>query len=905
MATNSRTSRRSKQKKQKKSIWKRLLKYTSLFILLACIIGGGFFIYFIVTAPDLDPDKLDVPYAAQLYDQDGNQFADMGEENRVKVNYDDLPEELIDAVVATEDSRFYKHKGIDLRRIGGAIKANIQRGFGAEGASTITQQVVEQMFLTPDKSIKRKVQEQWLALKLERQYSKEEIMEMYLNKNFYGGNAYGVGKAAEVYFDKEDLSELTLLENAILAGLPQRPTAYNPFKNPDLTAERVDTVLTLMVRHGYISEEEAGEARQSEIESVLTDKEPSGNKYDAFVDKVLDELDEKLTDVDVYSAGLKVHTTLDTKAQDRVELLLSDAEDNPIAYPDDDLKAGMAVLDTQSGAIQAIGGGRNRENKGYNYAYNDKGRQPGSVFKPIAAYGPAIENEEWSTYHQINDDKPYEKGGSNPIRNWDRQYHGWLSIRQALAQSYNVPAAKTFEETGSDNVKEFANGLGIEFADETLDARDAIGGSSTNTTPLELAGAYAAFGNEGIYTEPYAVTEVEFSDGSTVDLTPESEAAMSDYTAYMITDILKDVVKSGTGTNANIPSLDMAGKTGTTNLADSWFSGYTTDYTISIWTGYDDQDTVMPDDQVPHRLFTNTMEYLSEDTDTEDFTKPDSVVEVDVQKGSNPPSLASENAPSDSIVTELFVKGTEPDKVSEEYEELDAVSDLKAEYKEDDNEIDISWDYDDDADVSFEVSYQTDDGDMKELTTTEDKDTSLSSVEEGKKYTIQVIAVSNESDTKSDAATTTVDLSAEEDDDNNDDNNDNNNDDEDMDLGNLQAQYNNGGIDISWDYSGPDASFELDINGQTQSVDSTSEHFDGAEPGETYNITVTPVAGDQRGDSEETSITIPNDEDNNNDNSSEEEQNENENNNEENENEEDNNSENNVAAKIINFINFF
>src|SRR5699024_2541924 len=201
MATNSRTSRRSKQKKQKKSIWKRLLKYTSLFILLACIIGGGFFIYFIVTAPDLDPDKLDVPYAAQLYDQDGNQFADMGEENRVKDNYDDLPEELIDAVVATEDSRFYKHKGIDLRRIGGASKANIQHGNGAEGTRTITHQFEKQMHLASDKSMKFKVQEQCRARKLEQQYAKEGPMETYLNEDFYCGNEYDVAKAAEVPLD--------------------------------------------------------------------------------------------------------------------------------------------------------------------------------------------------------------------------------------------------------------------------------------------------------------------------------------------------------------------------------------------------------------------------------------------------------------------------------------------------------------------------------------------------------------------------------------------------------------------------------------------------------------------------------------------------------------------------------
>lgn len=860
MATNSRTSRRKQKDKKKKSIWKQLLKYISLFILLCFIAVGGFFLYFIITAPDLDPDKLDVPYAAVLYDKDGEQFADMGEENRIKVDFEDLPEELIEAVIATEDSRFYKHKGIDLRRIFGAIKANIQRGFGAEGASTITQQVVEQMFLTPDKSIKRKVQEQWLALKLEREYSKEEIMEMYLNKNFYGSNAYGVGKAAEVYFDKDDLNDLSLMENAILAGLPQRPTAYDPFKNPDLTQKRVDTVLKLMVRHGYISESEANEARETEVASVLTEKEPSASKHDAFVDKVLDELDEKLTDVDVYAAGLKVHTTLDTKAQERVELLLSDSDDNPVSYPDDDLLAGMTVLDTQSSAIRAIGGGRNRKNKDYNYAYNDNGAQPGSVFKPLIAYAPAIEHEKWSTYHQIEDDKPFEQGNSNPIRNWDRQYHGWLTMRQAIEQSYNVPAAKTLEEIGSDRAMEFAEGLGIDFANDHLDPRDAIGGTNTNITPLELAGAYAPFGNEGIYTEPYAVTKVEFTDGSTVDLKPESEAVMSDYTAYMVTDMLKGVVKNGTGTNANIPSLDLAGKTGTTNLADSWFSGYTTNYTISIWTGYEDNDTVMPDTQVPHRLFTNTMEYLSEDIETEDFTKPDSVVEVGVEKGTNPPSLPSDYTPDDNIVTELFVKGNEPDSVSEEYDQLDAVSDLTADYNEDNDEIEISWDYDDDADVMFEVSYKTDDGDMKELTTNEGTEASLSSIEQGKEYTIQVVAVDSDRDMKSDPETTTVDLTDEDDED----------DDENMELSDLDADYNNNGIDVSWQYSGPEATFEVSVNGETQSVDSTSVHINGADPGETYDITVTPVVDDQRGDSKETSITIPeDDEDDNNDSSNE------------------------------------
>src|SRR5690625_3081595 len=341
-------------------------------ICLVIGIGVGIvFGYYIATAPKLDIDELDVPYASQFYDKDGELFADIYDENRTKIQYDDLPEVLIDAVIATEDARFFEHSGIDLKRIGGAIKANIQHGFGSEGASTITQQVVENMFLTPEKSIKLKVQEQWLALQLEREFTKEQIMEMYLNKIFYGSNAYGVAKAAEVYFGVEDLHDLTLVQAAMLAGLPQRPSAYNPFENPELMKKRVDTVLKLMIRHGKISEEEAEEARQVEIASVLTDKKPEPFPFDAFIQQAQKELEEKLEGVDVNTAGLKIHTTLDNDIQEYVEFLLTDSDENPVNYPDEDLLAGMVVVDTKTGAIRAVGGSRNRESAfGSNYAIN-------------------------------------------------------------------------------------------------------------------------------------------------------------------------------------------------------------------------------------------------------------------------------------------------------------------------------------------------------------------------------------------------------------------------------------------------------------------------------------------------------------------------------------------------------
>src|SRR5699024_3779351 len=289
----SRTARR--QKKSKKPILKRIILGIVLAMLVIEDDVAALFTFYIIKATDLDPEKLTNPFVSEIYDMDGEFVTDRGgSEKRKKIQYDDLPEELIQAVIATEDSRFFEHPGIDIPRIFGAIKANIFNGFGSEGASTITQQVVENSFLTPDNTIELKVQEQWLALKLEREYSKEEILEMYLNKIFYGSNAHGVAKASEIYFGKTDLHDLTLTESAMLAGLPQRPSAYNPYENPDLMAGRVDTVLKLMVRHDKITQAEADEARGVDIASTLSGKRPTAREHDGFVQQVEKEVKEKL-----------------------------------------------------------------------------------------------------------------------------------------------------------------------------------------------------------------------------------------------------------------------------------------------------------------------------------------------------------------------------------------------------------------------------------------------------------------------------------------------------------------------------------------------------------------------------------------------------------------------------------
>ncbi|RKQ37634.1 penicillin-binding protein 1A [Oceanobacillus halophilus] len=876
MADNgqTRTARRKQKKSAKKPIWKKLFLTALILILIVGIGVGTLVTYWVATAPEIDETMLKDPYSSVLLDKDGERFAELGA-NRKKVNFEDLPDVLIDAVTATEDVRFFDHPGIDLRRIGGAVVANIVDGFGSQGASTITQQVVEKSFLTPDKELKLKVQEQWLALKLERKYTKEEILEMYLNKIFYGANSHGVVQAAETYFGKE-LKDLTLPEAAILAGLPQRPTAYNPFENPDLTKKRMDTVLSLMVRHGKISEDEANEAREVDISSLLVESQPDSAPYGAFIQQVEQEVKQKLDGIDINTDGLVIHTTLDTHAQEYVEFLLTDSEENPISYPNEqmpDLQSAMAVLDTKTGAIQAIGGRKNPQNYGeYNYAIQG-GSQIGSTAKPIMAYGPAIEYNKISTYHQLNDDKPYETAGSNPIRNWNRSYAGWVTARYALEQSLNVPTVKLFEEVGAGNAQTFAESLGIRFADDQINIRDAIGGTATNVTPLQLAGAYRAFGNEGIYNEPYAVTKVEFPDGEVVDLTPESEAVMSDYTAYMVTDMLKSVVTSGTGTGANVSGLDVAGKTGTTNLQDepgspdAWFAGYTTNFTIAAWTGgyvKEEDDSLkraaLPDTKISQRLFKHAMTKISEGLDTPNFTKPESVVEAKVEKGSNPAAKPSEYTPSSEIVTELFVKGTEPTNVSEKYDQLDPVSNLTATFNEESESIEVSWDYDSDDDVSFVLSSARDGGDMKELSSTQDTTFEITEVEPGD-YEIQIVVVSNEDDSNSSeptTATVTVPELEEESEGNINP------------VEGLNAEYiaNEGYIDVTWNYNGPPALFRVTVDGEQHPnlVEANGIEIGNVTPGQTYAISVTPIGQNGansgiEGETRSINYTIPADND--------------------------------------------
>ncbi|WP_082234023.1 penicillin-binding protein 1A [Halobacillus massiliensis] len=770
--SQSRSGRRKSLKSGNKKKGKRNIPFKTIFMTLLTIgivlmLGvGGLFAYYISNAPELDEAQLSDPFSSRIYDMNDELITDVaGDERRTRVNYDDLPPEMVDAVLATEDVRFFKHIGIDPRRIGAAVISNVTNGFGSEGASTITQQVVKRSYLTSDKTLERKVQEQYIAIKLDQEYSKETILEMYLNKIYYGQGAYGIIEAAQTYFGKEDLSELTLPEMALLAGLPQRPSGYDPYKNPELAQKRMNTVLNLMVQHKKITEEEAEEAKQTKVEDLLAEQKDKERPYKAFIDQVAKEVAKKMDGADIYNDGLEIYTTIDPNAQETVEQALSG--EGPVAWPDDKLQSGIAVTDTESGAIRAIGGGRNYTTGGYNYA-SDINRQPGSTFKPIAAYGPAIEEKKLSTYHQINDEEITIGSGEDAWSpgNYDNRFRGWVSMREALKDSLNIPAIKTLQEVGPENAEPFVEGLGFSFENSQMYLSDAIGGGVL-TNPVQMSGAYAAFGNGGTYNEPFTVRKVETAEGDSADLTPESKNAMSDYTAYMVTSMLETVMDEGTGQAANISDLPVAGKTGTTNrnlddgtpiVPDVWFSGYTTNYSVSIWTGYSENNENLSDSsqQIPRQLFKYVMQDISAGKETSDFSKPDSVKWIDIEDGSRPAELPSSYTPESQIVSELFHVDNQPTETSEQFDKLDPVNGLSAEYNEGSQAIDLEWDHSED-DVSFEVYVSIDGGDNRELTTTDSRSMEVSQIQPGSTYKFSVVATSNGGDAeRSDPETASV-----------------------------------------------------------------------------------------------------------------------------------------------------
>ncbi len=682
--------------KQKKVVNTILIIILSLGILVM-LAGIVFMIYIAISSnPKFDAEKLDSSEPTVLYDANGEEFAKLGSEMRDKVTYDELPEVLVDAIIATEDSRFFQHNGFDAPRF---LRASIGQVFGnsdAGGASTLSMQVVKNSLTssiaTGLDGVIRKFQDIYLSIfKLEKNYTKEQIIEFYVNNHNLGGNVYGVSQAARVYFNK-DVEDLNLAEASIIAGMFQAPNAYRPVEEENLEAvtKRRDTVLYLMERHGYITEEEKELASSISIESLVNynaSADTSGNsEYQGYIDTVVAEVEEKIGE-NPYTVSMQIYTNLDREKQDGLNRVMNGESYN---WVNDVIQSGVTVLDSETGKIQAIGAGRNKTGVNtLNFATSDTiRRQPGSTAKPLFDYGPLIEYNNASTfgYNDGNDnyrmfvDEPYSYSTGQEINNWDGKFMGNMTTRRALSLSRNIPALKAFQQVDNSKIIEFVQKLGIEPEIENGKIHEAHAlGAFTGVNSLDMAGAYAAFSNGGYYNEPYAVSRV-IINASGEEYTHESEKtkAMEDSTAFMITSMLDDTSITGGGAMDRV-----AMKTGTTNfdeatrerlgmaddaIRDSWVVGYTTKTVIAMWYGYEKTNeelvsqgyychnlsgTVQRD-----RLFTAIANEVFEE-DKEEFTMPDSVVRVPLVSGSSTAKVAGTGY-SGSTIYEYFKKDHEP-----------------------------------------------------------------------------------------------------------------------------------------------------------------------------------------------------------------------------------------------------
>ena len=632
----------------------RIAKYVSIgfltIVIAAVVLGGGLFLYFVSKAPALSESKLVATTSSKIYDNKNELIADLGAERRVNTQANEIPTDLVKAIVSIEDHRFFDHRGVDTIRIIGAALRNLQGQGGLQGASTLTQQLIKLTYFstsTADQTISRKAQEAWLAVQLEQKATKQEILTYYINKVYMSNGNYGMQTAAQNYYGK-DLKELSLPQLALLAGMPQAPNQYDPYSHPEAALERRNLVLSEMKDQNYISAEQYEKAINTPITDGLQSLK-SANSYPAYMDNYLKEVInqvEQETGYNLLTTGMEVYTNVDKNVQQRLWDVYN--TDEYVAYPDDELQVASTIVDVTNGKVLAQLGARHQSSNvsfGINQAV-ETNRDWGSTMKPITDYAPALEYGVYDSTASIVHDVPYNYPGTDiPVYNWDHGYFGNITIQYALQQSRNVTAVETLNKVGLDRAKTFLNGLGIDYpsihyanaiSSNTPESNKKYGASSE-----KMAAAYAAFANGGIYHKPMYINKIVFSDGSEKEFSDAGTRAMKETTAYMMTEMMKTVLVYGTGRGAYLPWLPQAGKTGTSNYTDDeiekyikntgyvapdeMFVGYTRKYAMAVWTGYSNRLTPIIGDGflVAAKVYRSMMAYLSEDNRPGDWTMPE------------------------------------------------------------------------------------------------------------------------------------------------------------------------------------------------------------------------------------------------------------------------------------------
>ncbi|KAA8325467.1 Penicillin-binding protein 1A [Leuconostoc carnosum] len=633
------------RKPKKKRHW-FLMIFLWLLVLgiIAVMSGVALFMTYANDAPNITESKLASENSSAILDDQGKNIWSLSTVERDYATTNEIPKMLKQSVVATEDRRFYKHNGVDPIRIMGAAVANFcGSSLGMQGGSTLTQQLVKLSVFstsTADQTIERKAQEAWLAMRVEKNFTKDEILTFYMNKVYMGHGVSGM-KTAATYFYGKPLKELSLPQLALLAGMPQSPTNYDPYlKDNSAAKKRRDTVLQSMVKYGAITENQANQAIKVPVSDGLQDltaKTQLANNnrkvVDGYVQSVLSEANS--LGYDVTKSGLKIYTSMDSNLQ---QSLYDNANGNTVNFPAEDTQIGATMADPKTGRVVAQLGGRNLNIlQGTNHAKLSN-RSGGSSVKPLLDYGPAIEYLNWPTYRTVEDKKYTLPGMNSTISNWDGKYMNNITMRSALTQSRNTPALRTLEEVGGTNAAKFVNSLGIPTS-EVPGGTAAIG---IDVSTEQEAGAYGAISNGGTYYKPTYITKVVTPDGTTHNYSATGKRVIKSSTAFMLTDMMKGVIKpNATAAEAVIPGLHQAGKSGLVGydpsagqpdraIMDSWFTGYTKSYVLSVWTGYDQPNEpgkYIPwtSQDLPSQFYQKVMSYAMQNKPNTDWEKPDTV----------------------------------------------------------------------------------------------------------------------------------------------------------------------------------------------------------------------------------------------------------------------------------------
>lgn len=659
--------KKEKKKRSKASIIITVIIFSILF-------GGalGVLTAYIGSAPSLDQVNLSQEFTTYIYDINGKVITDLYRENRVPIDIRLVPEHLKNAVIAIEDSHFNEHNGIDYIAFGRAILVNIRERRFAQGGGTITMQVARNLFLTQDKLVTRKLQEFLWAIQIERKYSKEEILETYLNMAHLGHGANGVEAGAQLYFGKS-AAELNLAESAMIAGIIRYPTRYSPFNNPDVTKDRRDFVLKRMVEEGFITTSEAETAKNEPI--VVTERRERVVNAPYFVDYILDDLIQRYGEERIFGGGLRVYTSLDLNMQKAAETALLEGlpfghEKNGLTQP----QGAIIAIDPRNGYIKAMVGGRGEDK--FNRAVQAY-RSPGSAIKPIA-YTAAL--DKGITVADIYIDEQIEyvlsSGDTWSPRNYGNTFSGAMTIREAVERSINTIAVQIVNELGFNTVIEYGKKLGITSFVESGRVNDlglsplALGGLTKGVSPIELTSAFGVLANQGIRVEPIAILTVTDSKGMVLEQnTARKEVVLSEQTSYIMTDMLRGVIERGTARSANI-NRPAAGKTGTNQEnRDGWFVGYTPQLVAAVWFGEDTPEPMVYKgvqygswNATP--IWQNFMQEALKNTPIMDFERPEGLVEVKIDTKTGLLVRDNHRLPADEVRNEIFIRGTEPTEYS-------------------------------------------------------------------------------------------------------------------------------------------------------------------------------------------------------------------------------------------------